>query len=142
MKKLLFSTNNKNTTNLGLLLLRIGFGLLMIPHGWAKFMKFEELQPKFMDFMGLGPSISLGLVIFAELICSALLVLGLLTRWATIPLIVTAVVISSAHQWDFFGESELGSAYLIAYLAILLLGSGNYSFDYLFSKKSRRSYFK
>lgn len=142
MKKILFSTDHKHTINIGLLLLRVGFGILMIPHGWAKLMKFEDLQTKFMDFMGFGPSISLGLVIFAELICSVLLVLGLMTRWATIPLIVTAIVISSAHQWDFFGESELGSAYLVAYVTLLFTGPGAFSLDQLLCKKNKRTFFK
>lgn len=135
MKQLLFSTKNKKSIDLGLLILRIGFALLMIPHGWAKFMKFEDLQTKFMDFMGLGPTISLGLVIFSELICSVLLALGLLTRWATIPLIITAFVILSAHNWGIFGESELGTAYLVGYLGIIFLGPGKYSLDHIFSKK-------
>lgn len=142
MKKILFSTDRKNTLDVGLLFLRVGFGLLMIPHGWSKLMKFEELQVKFMNFMGIGSSVSLGLVVFSELICSLLLILGLMTRWATIPLIITALVISSVHQWDLFGESELGSTYLIAYLVILFTGPGKYSLDQLFFKKSRKSYFK
>nr|WP_297309927.1 DoxX family protein [uncultured Flavobacterium sp.] len=141
MKNILFSTEYKNSINLGLLVLRVGFGLLMIPHGWGKLMRFEELEIKFMNFMGLGSTISLGLVIFSELLCSVLLIFGLLTRWATIPLIVTAIVISSAHQWDFFGESELGSAYLFAYIAILFLGPGKLSLDHLFSKKRKKSFF-
>jgi len=137
MRDFLFSTSNKNTSNLALFVLRIGFGALMITHGWAKLMKFEKLQETFMDFMGLGSTISLSLVIFSEFFCSILLIIGFLTRWATIPLIVTAIVISSAHQWDFFGESELGSAYLLAYFAILLLGPGKYSLDHFLVLKRR-----
>lgn len=135
MKQLLTSTKNTKSVDFGLLVLRVGFAMLMIPHGWAKFIKFEDLQTKFMDFMGLGPSISLSLVICSELICSLLLGLGLLTRWATIPLVITALVILSAHNWDVFGESELGTAYLIAYVAILFLGPGKYSLDAILEKK-------
>jgi len=135
MKQLLTSTKNTKSMDFGLLVLRVGFAMLMIPHGWAKFIKFEDLQTKFMDFMGLGPSISLSLVICSELICSLLLGLGLLTRWATIPLVITALVILSAHNWDVFGESELGTAYLIAYVAILFLGPGKYSLDAILEKK-------
>lgn len=137
MKNFLFSTGNKNTANLALFILRIGFGALMITHGWAKLMHFEKMQESFMDFMGLGATVSLSLVIFSEFFCSFLLMIGFLTRWATIPLIVTAIVISSAHQWDFFGESELGSAYLVAYISILLLGPGKYSLDNFFVLKRR-----
>lgn len=135
MKQLLTSTKNTKSMDFGLLVLRVGFAMLMIPHGWAKFIKFEDLQTKFMDFMGLGPSISLSLVICSELICSLLLGLGLLTRWATIPLVITALVILSAHNWDVFGESEMGTAYLIAYVAILFLGPGKYSLDAILEKK-------
>lgn len=135
MKKFIFFIGNKKSQDLGLLILRVGFGLLMLPHGWAKWIKFDKLQTEFMDFMGLGPIISLCLVIFSEMICSTLLVLGLLTRWATIALIVTALVILSAHNWDVLGESELGSAYLFAYIVILLLGPGKYSLDGLISSK-------
>ncbi|WP_177762142.1 DoxX family protein [Flavobacterium sp. I3-2] len=137
MKNFLFSTNNKNTANLALFILRIGFGALMVTHGWAKLMNFEKMQESFMDFMGLGATVSLSLVIFSEFFCSILLMIGFLTRWATIPLIVTAIVISSAHQWDFFGESELGSAYLVAYISILLLGPGKYSLDNFLVLKRR-----
>ncbi|MBP6733067.1 MAG: DoxX family membrane protein, partial [Chitinophagales bacterium] len=39
---------------LALLLLRVGVGVLMIPHGYQKMVKFDEIQGKFMEFMGLS----------------------------------------------------------------------------------------
>jgi len=137
MRKLLFSTKNNKTSDVALLLLRIGFGILMIPHGWAKLMKFETLQHEFMNFMGLGSTISLSLVLFSEICCSALLLLGAFTRWATIPLIITALVILSKHDWAVFGKAELGTAYLFAYLVILLAGPGKYSIDAALFKSKR-----
>lgn len=137
MKKLLFATKNTKTNDLALLILRVGFGILMIPHGWAKLMKFETLQHEFMDFMGLGSIISLGLVLFSELLCSLLLTIGLFTRLSCIPLIITAIVILSKHDWAIFGKAELGTAYLIAYVVLLLTGPGKYSLDALIGKGKR-----
>lgn len=135
MKNILFSTQNKNTTDWAALILRVGFGALMIPmHGWAKFINFEVLQHEFINFMGLGSTISLSLVIFAELFCSVLLILGLFTRLASIPLIITALVIQNEHNWEFFGKYELGTAFLFAYIAILLLGPGKFSLDAVLKK--------
>lgn len=132
-------THSKNAVDLSMLLLRIGFGILMIPHGYAKFLSFGEKQNEFMDFMGLGPSTSLVLAIFAELICSTLLVLGLFTRAATIPLIVTAIVITfMAHDGDVFGKAYGGFSYLLVYIVLLLTGPGKYSLDGLISSKKTK----
>lgn len=134
----LFSVNyNKLFFDLAALILRVGFGILMIPnHGYAKLSSYAERKDQFMDFMGFGGPFSLGLTIFSEFFCSILLILGLCTRLATIPLIITVLVILSVHQWELFGKHELVPAFLIGYLAILLLGPGKYSFDYLITKKS------
>lgn len=125
-------------TNLAALTLRIGFGLLMIPnHGYVKLIEFNVRKDDFMNFMGLGGAFSLSLAIFAEFFCSILLVLGLFTRLATIPLLVTTLVIFSAHDWELLGRHELGTAFFAAYLAILFIGPGKFSLDYMFLKKRR-----
>lgn len=133
--RFLFSTSyNQVSFNLAMLLLRIGFGLLMIPnHGYAKLVSFSERKNDFMDFMGLGGSLSLSLAIFAEFACSILIILGFFTRLATLPLIITMLVILSVHNWEIFGKHELVPAFLLGYVAILLLGPGKYSLDQRFS---------
>jgi putative oxidoreductase len=115
-----------------LLLLRLTFGLSMIiGHGWPKLLKFFGEEPiKFYDFMGLGPEISLGLAVFAEAVCALLIAIGLFTRLATIPLIVTMLVaILGAHWGDPFGKYEKALLYLIPYICILIAGPGWYSID-------------
>ncbi len=88
-----------------------------------------------MNFLGMGSSLSLGLATFAEFFCSLLLIAGLFTRLATIPLLVTIFVILHLHHWQFYGEHELVPAFLAAFLAILLFGPGKYSLDARISKK-------
>ena len=136
MKRLFYHGYSDLSFNLATLLLRVGFGVLMIPdHGWAKLSHFAARKDKFMSFMGLSPALSLGLATFAEFFCSLLLILGLFTRLATIPLLVLMFVILNMHHWQFFGEHELAPAFLFGYLAILLLGPGKFSLDARISKK-------
>ena len=44
-------------------------------------------------------------------------------------------MILHTHNWQLIGKYELGTAFFIAYLAILLLGPGKYSLDALIQKK-------
>ena len=98
-------------------------------------MHFQEFKTDFVDFMGLGMEASLSLAIFAEFFCSILIIIGLGTRLAIIPLIFTVLVILSVHNWELIGEHELATAFLIGYLSILILGPGDYSLDGLIRKK-------
>ncbi len=136
MNKLFSTTTHPEATNLSVLILRLTAGGFMLTHGFPKFQKLLAGDFQFGDPIGLGPEISLILTVFAEFLCSVLLILGLGTRLATIPLIVTmAVAAFVAHGADPFGRKELAIFYLVVYLAILLLGGGKYSVDNLIGKK-------
>ena len=77
----------------GLLAVRLLAGGMMLTHGIPKIDRvFGEGPVKFADPFGLGPEISLVLVIFAEVACSLLVMVGLKTRLATIPLLITMLV--------------------------------------------------
>jgi putative oxidoreductase len=136
MKKLLYPYSSKAATSMAALVLRLGMGILMIPaHGWAKLSHFAEKKGQFLHFIGLSSEISMGLATFAEFFCSILLVLGLFTRLASIPLIITMLVALNVHHWNVFGDNELPAALLTGYCVILLLGPGRYSLDALISGK-------
>ncbi|GAB4255189.1 MAG: DoxX family protein [Saprospiraceae bacterium] len=126
-----------NQSDLALLLLRVTFGgLMFINHGMGKAAKVlaGELT-KFGDPIGLGPEISLILAAFAEAVCAILLVVGLFTRWAAIPLIITmAVAVFVVHIDDPFKKMEMGLLYLTVYLAIFMTGPGRFSIDEQFRK--------
>jgi len=130
MKKL-FSTNySDNAFNIALLILRAGVGLLMIPRGYQKLIHFSERKDSFMNFLGMGSTVSLSLVVFAELVCAGLLVLGLLSRFAALVLVIlTTVIVFKVNKGDIFGKGELAMLYLLGSFTVLLVGPGKYSVD-------------
>jgi putative oxidoreductase len=117
--------------DLGLLLVRLLSGGMMLTHGIPKIDRFFGEGPvQFADPFGLGPEISLGLVLFAEVACSTLVMIGFKTRWATIPLMITMLVAAFyAHAADPFGKKELSLLFFTLFLSILISGGGRFSLD-------------
>lgn len=115
----------------GALVLRVGLGGLMVArHGAPKLASFGDRVDSFADPLGVGPAASLVLAIFAEFLCSVLLVLGLATRLAAIPLVVTMLVAAFVvHADDPFGKVEFPLIYAIGFTALALSGAGDWSID-------------
>jgi putative oxidoreductase len=115
----------------GLLAIRLLSGGMMLTHGIPKFDRlFGEGPVKFADPFGLGPEISLGMVLFAEVGCSLLVMLGFKTRWATLPLLFTMLMASFyAHAADPFSDKELSLLFFTLFLSILISGGGRFSLD-------------
>ena len=127
---------HESTVGIALLLLRVLSGGLMLTHGYSKLLKLAELKTKFPDPFGVGHEVSLYLTLFAELLCAALLVFGLFTRLALLPLlIVMGVAFFHIHAADPLGDKELALFYLVAYAALLLTGPGKFSADKILLKK-------
>ncbi len=119
-----------------LLLLRIGAAVLMIPHGLQKLNGFDKMQNEFVSFLGLSPKLSLVLAMSAELGCSLLLLVGLFTRFATVPLIITMLTaLFMAHQGALFGDGEKNGLFITMFLVLLILGPGEYSLDARLGKR-------
>jgi len=135
MKRLLSTSCSDWAFNLGMLLLRIGAGALVVHHGYDKLVHFGSERYKFMNFMGIGSSLSLSLVIFAEFFCGLLVVLGLFTRLTAIPIVISmAVALFKVHNADVFGAGERAALYLTCFMVILLCGPGKGSVDGLINR--------
>ena len=135
MKKLLSTKYSAGAFTTAMLVLRLGLGVLMLMHGYDKLVHFAKYQNEFMNFLGIGKTMSLALVVFAEFFCSVFLILGLFTRLATIPLIIVAsVIVFKVFHGDVFGDGEQGALYLIGYIVLLLLGPGRASMDSMIGK--------
>lgn len=122
--------------NIGLLVLRLGAGLTMLlAHGWPKLSNFTAVSAKFPALFGLSPEINLSLAVFSEVFCSVALILGVLTRWVSIPLIVTMLVaFFIVHGNDPFKAREMAFMYLLCYSTLFFTGGGDYSIDRLIKK--------
>ncbi|MDQ2656953.1 MAG: DoxX family protein [Bacteroidota bacterium] len=132
MKKRLFSTDLPgNYGHLALLLFRILVACLLLTHGFPKLQRLlSGAEIQFANPYGLGMTASFVLVTFAEFVCSILVILGLATRLATIPIMITvATAAIFAHANDPFGVKEKPLLFLVCFAFIFVVGAGKYSLD-------------
>ncbi|RRJ92117.1 DoxX family protein [Flavobacterium macacae] len=140
MMKIFSTAQNKGLTNSMLFLVRATVSCFMLVHGigkWQMLMSGADTS-QFPDPLGVGHSASLGLAVFAEVVCSGLLFVGFATRLVVVPLIVTMIIaVFVIHGSHGFTERELGSLYLLIYLLLFITGSGKYSVDHFIYKKTK-----
>jgi putative oxidoreductase len=137
-----YATNpNACTRDIGLLLMRVVAGLLMMTqHGWGKLLSYGEKSEIWADPIGLGSPLSLGLAIFAEFFCSALVVVGLGTRAAAIPVVITMLVAVGIVHWDDpFGKKEFALLFLVPFLTLAFTGAGRYSVDAWLARRCQQT---
>ncbi len=118
--------------DLGLLIARVGFsGTLIWRHGVSKIPGLLADPVEFLDPLGLGPAVSLALATFAECVCAFALVLGILSRFACVPLVINfGVIVFVMHQAQVpGGQGELALLFLVAFTTLLLTGPDRYSLD-------------
>ncbi|WP_445454181.1 DoxX family protein [Flavobacterium sp. 25HG05S-40] len=142
MKKSLLTSFQPINVSAGILLIRVVIGVLMAFYGYQKLINFETMAAsdfwaKEVSFLGMTGKTPLALTVFAEFFCSLLLILGLFTRVALIPLIICmGYIVACVAKFDviYSGDNgiEMNTAfvYFIIYIGILLTGPGNYSLDY------------
>lgn len=137
----ILTTEGNSGKNVGLLILRLIFGLVLIyGHGFEKLsVIFGGHEIQFFDPIGIGAKLSFYLAAFAEGICSIFLILGLFSRLAAFILSLNFIVIFCFHAFiahDGFNVLELRFLYLFCFIALVSTGPGKISLDYLlFNKK-------
>ncbi|MEI6949345.1 DoxX family protein [Paraflavisolibacter sp. H34] len=136
MKRIFSTRYSENAVSFAALVLRLVAGsLLLVMHGLDKLMHFIQKSEAFPDPFGIGSSSSLALVVFAEFFCSALVILGLLTRLAAIPIVINmGVALFVAHHGDLFGKGESAGLFFAAFVALLFIGPGKVSIDRMIAK--------
>ncbi len=140
MNELIIRIMQKSNTNIALLVLRFGAALMMLTHGIPKLMQFFSAEPiAFASVMGMSMGLSLALAVFAEVVCSVFIFLGMGTRLAAMPLIVTMLTAAFyIHANDPFSGKEMSLLYALIFIVLLITGGGKYSIDYLLSKQLKR----
>lgn len=121
---------NKSLYNIGLLFLRVAASGMLMTHGIPKLFKLFSGDMSFADPIGIGEPASLILAVFGEVVFPILIIIGVRTRLAAIPVMITmAVATFIVHANDAFVVKELSALYLVAFTSIALLGPGRYSID-------------
>ena len=137
--------NNSNSGSIAkdiiVFVVRVFVGFAMLSHGFPKLqMLLAGGKIEFFDFMGLGPQISLILTVFAEFVCSILLILGLFTRISLGFLIFTMVIAAFVvHGADPFEKREMSLIYLSVNLLLMVMGAGKVSVDHMIERRKRAS---
>jgi len=119
------------------LLGRLAVGLLFASTGWGKIHTLDKVTQFFTQLGIPAPGLNAVVVGYSEFICGWLLVIGLCTRLATLPLIVSMVVaILTAKLKDIHGIFDLVGAdeftYLCVLVMLLIIGPGMLSVDSIF----------
>jgi putative oxidoreductase len=125
------------------LAVRIVVGVVFMGTGWTKLNNLPAITKNFMALGIPAPEILTPFVSGVEFVCGLLLLLGLLTRFAAVPLMIVMVVaIISAKAGDIdsletlLGFEEVSYFVMFAWLAIA--GPGPVSLDHFILKASRR----
>ena len=106
---------------------------MLLIHGLDKLTNFNKYAGMFPDPLGIGVKPGLGLVTFAEVAGAALLVLGLLTRFGALTLVIDmAVAFVMVHKMAVGTaphSGELALIYLAGFVVLLIAGPGKLSMD-------------
>ena len=134
--------NSCRGKNLGLLILRVGIGLIFVLHGYplliAGTAKWTWLGRQ-MSFLGItfAPAFWGFIAAASELVGGALLVVGLRARIAAFFMSGVMFVASYMHlsQGDGFSGAAHALSMLTVFVSIMFSGAGEYSLDRLFSSR-------
>lgn len=124
----------KNLEWVAQLLARITVGYVFVESGWGKFQHLDKVVSFFTDLGIPAPQLQAPFVAGVELVGGALVLVGLMTRLACVPLIITMIVaILTAKKDDISGFSDLlGMSeylYIVIFVWLLFSGSGKISLD-------------
>lgn len=131
-------------SNMGRLFLRLFVGVMFMQFGIRHLVNYNILRADFPSVLGLDPECCLVLMIITELVCSLLIMVGFLTRLATIPPIVSMIAAEyyilhdmlphiSVYGIDSTQPGYLPIMFIGIYMFILLAGPGKISLDYFVS---------
>ena len=123
------------TSDLAYLIVRVTVGVMLIPHGWAKFTAGPAGVSAYFTRVGLEPSwLFTAISMFNESIGAILIALGLFTRPIAALLVIEFVILLTVvHIPRGYGMAlngvEFPLFWLLCLIAVLLRGGGPWSID-------------
>lgn len=125
----------------GPLLARFTIGVAFIESGWGKVNNLEKVTAFFTELGIPAPAFQATFVSWVELVCGTLVLVGLATRLAAVPLICTMIVaLITAKAEDIGSVGDLVGLIEFTYIALLawlvVAGPGLLSIDHLIARRA------
>lgn len=143
LKKIYFWSTGYSYANMGRLFLRLFIGIMMMQFGIRQIDNFEILKEIFPGVIGMTSHATLIVMICIEIVCSAFLMFGFLTRIMIIPLFVSMILAEyyllhdyvsvAPYQLDWQQLGYVPILFMGIYFFLLLVGPGKISVDYFLS---------
>jgi len=132
-----------------IVLIRLAVGGIFLSEGIQKFLFAESLGVGRFKTIGIpAPEITAPFVGCVEIVCGVLVTLGLATRLAAVPLVITMMVaiattkvpILIAHGfWKMAHEARTDFAMLLGAACLVLIGGGPLSVDHWLLRRGKRT---
>lgn len=97
-------------TNLGRLFMRLFVGIMLMQFGIRHLVHYNELCSTFPTILGIAPEAALIIMICIEIICSLLIMIGFLTRIATIPAVLAMIAAEAYILQDLLPTPQWSGA--------------------------------
>jgi uncharacterized membrane protein YphA (DoxX/SURF4 family) len=138
----------RSTAPSATVLIRVMVGWVFLSEGIQKFLFPAALGVGRFAKIGIpAPQFSGPFVGIVEVVCGALLIMGLVTRLASIPLLIDILVaiattkipmLSKSGFWAMMHEARTDFCMLLGLIFLLIVGSGTLSFDDRLSRQRDR----
>jgi len=132
------------------IIIRLMVGTVFLSEGIQKFLYPATRGAGRFEKIGLPSSEFLGTFIgYIEIICGTMILLGLLTRLASIPTLIIMLVaititkteiLTNDGFWAMMHASRTDWAMLLGSLFLIINGGGNWSIDNYFQRQKYRSF--
>jgi putative oxidoreductase len=119
--------------------IRLVVGLIFISEGIQKYLFLEVFGPAFFQDIGFEHAFFWAHFTGAfEIICGAMILLGFLTRLATIPLFIVMItafittklpILATKGFWTFAHDYDIDFAVTVLLVLLIINGSGKWSID-------------
>ncbi|NIF26513.1 DoxX family protein [Pantoea sp. Tr-811] len=125
------------STAAGLLFMRVMAALLLLfVHGLPKLLDWSGELQRIEDPFGLGAPLTLGLAVFAEVLCPVLVLLGVMVRLACLPVLaVLLVALVVVHPEWTLEQGQFAWLLVALYGGLALTGPGAYSIAGLMGRR-------
>ena len=145
IKKLFIYSVGHTYSNLSRLFLRLFAGIMFMQFGIRQWMYFDCMVSRMPAILGMTHEVSLIILIVVEMLCSILIILGLFSRVALIPPILSMALV----EWHLFNTMVsvapealystqpvyIPMLFIGIFVYMFLAGPGKISLDYLISLK-------